>query len=347
VLSEMRRSFNASIACIAFHARNPASSCAISTNPDAAASCAQFYDKGIDSEWLQALKLAPLTRVYRDHAVIGFECLRKSALWNEWMAPLDMYGSLTCKLSADDEGVWLFDMQRGRNQEQFSTEDEELVQDLVHRIVAAEQIKRRNTLLRSAVALDNFPLAFAVTDGRGRIEMLNAAAQAIVNEHPTLLSVVSNCLVATEARFAAKLQKLMADACDDSREFPTSGGITLWYANHNVESPGLAALAVTVLPLGGKPTYGASGKSLAAIFMRRISSNLPSGFAEQIMSIFALTPVEARLATALASGHSLREAASFSNIEFSTARRYLERIFRKTRAHHQGQLIAILRNIYQ
>ena len=51
-----------------------------------------------------------------------------------------------------------------------------------------------------------------------------------------------------------------------------------------------------------------------------------------------------RLASSLAKGLSLKGAAQASDIRFSTARSYLESIFRKTGTNQQGQLVALLRS---
>lgn len=63
-------------------------------------------------------------------------------------------------------------------------------------------------------------------------------------------------------------------------------------------------------------------------------------------SLFDLTPAEARLAAALASGHSLRDAAARCGLRFGSARTYLERIFRKTGTNRQPQLVAILKSAH-
>lgn len=60
-------------------------------------------------------------------------------------------------------------------------------------------------------------------------------------------------------------------------------------------------------------------------------------------SLFDLTPAEARLASALGSGLSLRDAATRCGVKFNSARTCLERIFRKTGTNRQSQLLDILR----
>lgn len=60
--------------------------------------------------------------------------------------------------------------------------------------------------------------------------------------------------------------------------------------------------------------------------------------------LFGLTAGEAAIAVALASGDSITQAAEVGGVTVKTARTYLERIFRKTRARRQGELVALLKS---
>jgi DNA-binding CsgD family transcriptional regulator len=60
--------------------------------------------------------------------------------------------------------------------------------------------------------------------------------------------------------------------------------------------------------------------------------------------LFDLSPAEARLAAALTAGDALKAVAANHGIKFSTARSYLENIFRKTGTHQQSQLVALLKS---
>ena len=64
-----------------------------------------------------------------------------------------------------------------------------------------------------------------------------------------------------------------------------------------------------------------------------------------LTGLFDLTPAEARLATALTAGQSLKAAAAGNGVTFSTARTYLDRIYRKTGANQQSQLVALLKSV--
>ncbi len=101
------------------------------------------------------------------------------------------------------------------------------------------------------------------------------------------------------------------------------------------------ALIVHLLPLrrdahdifsGGDILVAATAVSASALVP---SPSILSG-------LFDLSPAEARLAAALATGRSLGEVANESGIAVKSARTYLDRIFQKTGTNRQGQLVALL-----
>lgn len=65
---------------------------------------------------------------------------------------------------------------------------------------------------------------------------------------------------------------------------------------------------------------------------------------ELTASLFNLTPAEARVATALASGLSLDEIAISLDITIGAVRTYLNRVFRKTGTSQQSKLVSLLKS---
>ncbi|WP_416193181.1 helix-turn-helix transcriptional regulator [Nitrobacter sp. TKz-YC01] len=102
------------------------------------------------------------------------------------------------------------------------------------------------------------------------------------------------------------------------------------------------ALVVHVLPLfrsARDMMFGA--EILVAATTLNPSSFVPSPTI--LMGLFDLTPAEVRLVTSLGRGLSLKAVAQENGIKFSTARSYLDKIFRRTGTNHQGQLVALLK----
>ena len=67
--------------------------------------------------------------------------------------------------------------------------------------------------------------------------------------------------------------------------------------------------------------------------------------AEILGYLFGLTPAESRLATALANGLSLIEAADQHRVQHDTARKQLKAVFAKTHTNRQGELIRLVHSL--
>lgn len=107
--------------------------------------------------------------------------------------------------------------------------------------------------------------------------------------------------------------------------------------------PGRGALVVHVIPLRRAAHEIFSGGDLLVVATSlRATEAVPSP--SILMGLFDLTPAEVKLATALASGRSVQQAAIDAVITVSSARTYLDRIFRKTGTHQQSQLVALLKS---
>lgn len=291
-----------------------------------------------------AMSDAPLGIVFHDHALVGGERLRRSQFWIEWMAPQDMYAGIGCKVLESGPSFWCFDVQRGHRQPGFESSDVELLQTLVPHLGRAVEIKRQfqfTQLLASTFA--HLPFGVVVVDGSLRIASLNAAAEAIMSRADSALVSKSGHLVATDPAGMAGLQRRVAQVCRMRDNGVGGGGGDLSLRRKRSDRSVDLALSIGPLlkPLDAIPFVGRH----AAIFIRELSLDLPAGFADHVRALFALAPKEASLAASLASGRTLKEAADDNRIQLSTARSYLEAIFRKTGARQQSQLVALLKSV--
>jgi DNA-binding CsgD family transcriptional regulator len=108
---------------------------------------------------------------------------------------------------------------------------------------------------------------------------------------------------------------------------------------------GRSAFVVHVLPLRRAAHDIFSGGDLLIVATTvRANSSTPSP--SILMGLFDLTPAEVKLAVALATGRTVQQAAIDASIQLTTARTYLDRIFRKTGTHQQSQLVALLKSAH-
>jgi DNA-binding CsgD family transcriptional regulator len=183
------------------------------------------------------------------------------------------------------------------------------------------------------------PFGVVIVQHDMAVVTMNAAAEALLSRAGSPLSLTRGVLV-IDPPARDLLQHHIREACRLRHGVaPGLGGDVMLRSG---EGP-VANFAVTVGPLavGGR---GLFVDPCAVLFVREISLGLPPGFEDQIQALFQLTPREAGLACALASGLSLKQAAAEANIRFSTARSYLDIIFRKTATKQQSQLVALLRS---
>ena len=135
-----------------------------------------------------AMTAAPVGLVYSDHVLAGEDRLKRSRLWNEWMAPQDMYGGIGCKVLESGPSFWIFDVQRGRTQAAFEKADAELLSAVVPHLARAVEISRQfqSTQLLAATFF-HLPFGVILVDASMRIKALNTAAEAILLHTESML----------------------------------------------------------------------------------------------------------------------------------------------------------------
>lgn len=189
---------------------------------------------------------------------------------------------------------------------------------------ALAQVAARSGPELAVAALDRLPFAALALDSGFRPLFSNREGGRLLTAGEVLrLDSGGICRAATPAATAALHQAVQATIAD---------GESRVLALDDAEDRRHSAL---IEAPGDQP--GAA----ALLFVREIDSRtLPT--AEVLGDLFGLNPSEARLAHALASGLDIREAAEAQGITLSTARTYLKRLFQKTGANRQAELVRIL-----
>jgi DNA-binding CsgD family transcriptional regulator len=345
-VESLRRLFHGSTACLVRTGPDLRPSDAIAPNNDPAFQVRYIHEFADEQNVVEAaLARAPVGLVYNDIAYIGPKKLRDSRLWNDWMAPQDMYGGLTSKLLASGQSSWSFDVQRGRRQSEFSDSDIKSLELLSPHLRRAIAINRQNRMVELfSSVLSHLPFGVVLVDASRRILSLNEAAESLLSECPGALHRKMGLFAAADPAREAELRRLVAEACrSHDGVAPGLGGDFL--IDQKLCGGGATTLAISVRPLAGPDLRAISAQPCAVIILRKISPELPVGFVEEIRRVFDLTPREANLAAGLAAGLSLKEIARDMGIRFSTARTHLDRIFRKTETRQQSQLVAVVKNV--
>jgi DNA-binding CsgD family transcriptional regulator len=182
-----------------------------------------------------------------------------------------------------------------------------------------------------ADALDGLGAGLFVVDATGRIVHANASGRAMLRER-LVLRDAGGRLAACEARAASALKESLVKAGEtDARPtaLPLSAGDGRHYVAH-------------VLPLAlGARRAGADHPVLAAVLVHRavIEAHCPP---EVIARLYNLTPSELRVLLAIVEVGGVADTARALGVAEATVKTHLHRLFGKTGASRQADLVKLV-----
>ena len=182
-----------------------------------------------------------------------------------------------------------------------------------------------------ADALDALGAGLFVVDATGRIVHANTSGRAMLQERRVLRSADGR-LAACEARAAAALRELLLKAAGpDARPsaMPLSAGDGRHYVAH-------------LLPLAsGARRSGAGYPAIAAVLVHRAAIETHCQ-PEIIAELYNLTPSELRVLLAIVEAGGVAETAERLGIAEATVKTHLHRVFGKTGACRQADLVKLV-----
>jgi DNA-binding CsgD family transcriptional regulator len=280
----------------------------------------------------------------RHQELCGPDELYRSAIWNEFFRPQNMYGGLNVKIGQAGRSFWFIDIHRGSRHPAFSESDRGVVSLLAPHLHKAVEISRALWHEGGSALSD---LAAAGIGGvtvsfDGHVRTIDAVADALLNRPGCGLRMRSGRIWATGAA-GERLAHLIrgADIAEAVETVPAGPGKMIVWGDSTIE--GAPHVLVSCSPAVAQQALAFPAERGAVLLLRELSTRLPASFAAMLGQTFRLTPKEAAIATHLAEGRTIQTAADTESISRSTARWHLEQIFRKTGAKRQGELVAILR----
>jgi DNA-binding CsgD family transcriptional regulator len=170
----------------------------------------------------------------------------------------------------------------------------------------------------AALALQALDLALVAVDERRRILLANRACADILRNRDDLQR--------REGRLVGRGAEV-----DDALE-----GM--------LRRLGLGRGRAAVGRIGGFFTVGvALSRSRRVYLLLFVDERRPIACAvEDVARVFALSPAEARLAHALASGRTLEQHAAAAEVALSTVRTQLRYVLKKLRVHRQSDLVRVI-----
>jgi len=184
--------------------------------------------------------------------------------------------------------------------------------------------------------IDRIGVGVALVDPKGMVMATNEVGQEILAAGDGLM-VANGRLTARDPATARSLEGFIRAGAEAQTEPVHAHGQPLAVARDNDPAP----LTVIVHPGPSVQPVNAPLRRSAIVVMRD-PERRASVSAHVVGQLFGLTPAEATLATLLAQGADLDEAAAELGIRRNTARSQLQSIFMKTNAKRQSELVRMI-----
>ncbi len=273
-----------------------------------------------------------LVEHFRDASV-----LRRSTYYNEWMRPLGLDHTMGTTPLAQEGLVLNLSLLRPAERGGFSRAEQCSFAALVRHLERAMRMALKldtlqQRLAASTQALDRMPHGVAVLDARGVLLQANRRALGwLAGERGVYLR--RGKLAARDSRDQAALDAVLRQCTA---------------AQHGAQLPAaVAPLVVGGLVVQATPLHSARGLFVSPRAAVLVSLSEPLALRaaptpEVLAPLFGFTPAEARLASSIMAGGTLRDAAGRAGMSYATARWYLKILFQKTATRRQSELVRAL-----
>jgi len=285
-----------------------------------------------------AFRLRP-GAVFVDYDVISEREMDRHAVYEDFLARQGLRYVAGIVAINDETQHCGFGAQRSRRQGPFEGSDLDLVRQVAPHVVRAVQMQKHLQTLSTAsasvtAALDGLRLGVIFVDAAGRPVVMNRAAEAILEERDGLASVRRKLVAATASATAA-----LGRAINDAAATSAGEGLEPGRAMTLPRPSGARALEVIVSPVPPNEDRIGVANVAAALFVSDPDS-APSIPLDSLRRLYGLTPAEAKVAAALAQGHSLRDYAERTGRSIQTVRKTTKKVFAKTETTRQAELLA-------
>jgi DNA-binding CsgD family transcriptional regulator len=273
--------------------------------------------------------------------ILDYDEFLESRFYREWAEPLQIVDFLSAPIEKSGSWAAMFGVFRGAG--------DGLVDDAMRqRMRLVVPHVRRSVLIGKVIedgnhaaasfgdALDGLAAGLFFVDATGRIVHANAAGEALLDD-ARAVTARSGKLFAVDRRAADVLAETFAAA--------QSGDAGLGLRGISVPIPtddGTHYVA-HVLPLtsGARRGTGARYAATAAVFVHRATLHTPAA-PEVIAKTFGLTLSELRVLLTIVQAGGVAETAATLGIAEATVKTHLHRVFAKTGAARQADLVRLI-----
>jgi DNA-binding CsgD family transcriptional regulator/PAS domain-containing protein len=266
------------------------------------------------------------------------EILLRSEFYLDFLVALDVRYSIRAVLTSDPGPLSYFSAGRTQRAGRFGDPQRAILRAVTPHLMQAVRIQSRLESIQAgrhafSGALERLPLAIIFLDRRCRVVEMNSTARRLV-EAGDGMKLERGVLVAFDTRAEVQLQQMIFGAAEvDSGRFLVHGG-----ALSLPRPEGRPPLSAMVAPTGVTGIFPASRSACVVVLVEEPARG-PSAPLQAFARSHRLSRAEAGLAARLVGGMSLGQAAAALGIKDNTARSHLKRIFAKTGARRQADLV--------
>jgi DNA-binding CsgD family transcriptional regulator len=292
-------------------------------------------DVALDEFWR-----SPLGTIKTDESLPA-DVRRASEFFQEFRRPWDVERYVAGDVFRDARRVGMLAVQGSRSRVPFGESERMVMERLLPHVRRAvqmrahlEQVLGQTRALEDAV--DGLAAGVVLIDERGAVLHANSAARGICARNDGL-AITGGRLVAASGAAQRALAKAIGEAIETTKRAGLAGGAALPVPR----SSGARPYAVLVNPGPGSESESMYRAASAVVLIGDPDARLEAP--EQAAArLYGLTPSEARLAVAVASGDSLETYALAREIAVSTARFQMKQVLAKTGARRQADLVRLL-----
>jgi len=266
------------------------------------------------------------------------EILLRSEFYNDFLRRLDVRYSVRAVLASGPERLEYMSFGRPHASRPFGESARVKIRQLLPHVAQALRIHARLEGVEArgraaGEALAGLSLGVFFLDARGRVIEMNAAGRRVVESRDGL-AIERGALVARDSASEVRLQRLVLGAASGGAggPLPLGGAMTI------PREAGHAPLAAMVIPTRITCVLAEASTASVIVLVEVPHARRAESF-DAFADSYGLSRSEATLTQRLVAGMSLRQAAVLMGIRENTARSHLKRVFHKTGAHRQGDLI--------
>lgn len=285
---------------------------------------------------------APLDTPYVGMRLLPVGKFSRTRLFREWVEPQGLHDGSMTKIGHADNRLMLFSFVTFRSHGDITDGQIAAISDLAPHLrraaMIADTIEQQRVMLAAHTdALDRLACGVLLTDENRRVFHANRSAAAMLDQGAVVRVRFDRLVAAQPARDRA-LGDALTKAHRGDAEVRLHGiGIPM----HKSDG---APAACYVLPLNQSDARHVPGGPTVAVFLSVSGDSFPIVDA-MLSTLYGLTAAEARVASEIGKGGTLRDIGQRMHVSENTLKTHLKRIFDKTGVHRQSDLVSLVASL--